>query len=159
MELTKKEKIVGIILAILLLFVTVSSTLYFLGKLKVSVLDWVSFNSCAPTSLLYLCLFIIFLIKKETSLLVITFLPTYFLGTMGMFVMPWTEANIPVHIGHIIMTLNLIWILYVTLRYANYKSLAIGLLISIIAFVPYVGYVLSYNQAHAAEIAKLFQQH
>ena len=41
----------------------------------------------------------------------------------------------------------------------NYKSLAIGLLISIIAFVPYIGYVLSYNQAHAAEIAKLFQQH
>lgn len=42
---------------------------------------------------------------------------------------------------------------------ANYKSLAIGLLISIIAFVPYIGYVFSYNQAHAAEIAKLFQQH
>ena len=74
-----------------------------------------------------------------------------------MFVLPWNSAYLIAHIGHIIMTLNLIWVVYVIVKHNEYKSLAIGLLISILFLAPYVGYVLSYNQAHAEEISKLFQ--
>lgn len=146
MILTKKEKIIGVILAGLLFLITLSSTFFFLGKLKISLVQWVAFNSCSPTSFLYLLLFLVFLVKKNASYLMITFLPIYFLGTMSMFVLPWNEANMIAHVGHIIMTLNLIWVLYVIFKHKEYKALGIGLLISMLLFVPYIAYVLSYNQ-------------
>lgn len=157
-NLKKSEKFTGIILAVLLLFVTLSSTFFFLGKLKVSILDWVAFNACAPISYLYLCLFLIFLIRKNPALLVFTFLPTFVFGTMAMFVLPWNEANLIPHIGHIIMTLNLMWVLYIVFKYKDYKHSAICFLISIIVFTPYIGYALSYNQAHAEDLVRLIQQ-
>lgn len=146
MILTKKEKIIGVILAGLLFLITLSSTFFFLGKLKISLVQWVAFNSCSPTSFLYLLLFLVFLVKKNASCLMITFLPIYFLGTMSMFVLPWNEANMIAHVGHIIMTLNLMWVLYVIFKHKEYKALGIGLLISMLLFVPYIAYVLSYNQ-------------
>jgi len=157
-NLKKSEKFTGIVLAVLLLFVTLSSTFFFLGKLKVSLIDWVAFNACAPTSYLYLCLFIIFLIRKNSAVLVFTFLPTFIFGTMAMFVLPWNEANLIPHIGHIIMTMNLIWVLYVVFKHKSYKHSAICFLISIIVFTPYIGYALSYNQTHAEDLVKLIQQ-
>lgn len=157
MKLTKIEKVSGIILALFLFLITLSSTLFFLGKLNVSLIEWISYNACSPCSFLYLLLFILFLIRKKPSYLAITFLPIYFLGTLSMFVLPWNSAYLIAHIGHIIMTLNLIWVVYVIVKHNEYKSLAIGLLISILFLAPYVGYVLSYNQAHAEEISKLFQ--
>lgn len=156
MILAKKEKIIGVILAGLLFLITLSSTFFFLGKLKISLVQWVAFNSCSPTSFLYLLLFLVFLVKKNASYLMITFLPIYFLGTMSMFVLPWNEANTIAHVGHIIMTLNLIWVLYVIFKHKEYKALGIGLLISMLLFVPYIAYVLSYNQAHAEEMLNLF---
>lgn len=158
MNLTKTEKITGIILAILLLLITLSSTFFFLGKLKVSVIDWISINACSPCNFLYILLFTTFLVKKNTSYLAIASLPTYFLGTLSMFVLPWNNANTIPHIGHIIMTFNLIWVIYVIIKHKEYKSLAVGLLISVLAFAPYIGYVLSYNQAHVEVISKLYQQ-
>lgn len=146
MILAKKEKIIGVILAGLLFLITLSSTFFFLGKLKISLVQWVAFNSCSPTSFLYLLLFLVFLVKKNASCLMITFLPIYFLGTMSMFVLPWNEANMIAHVGHIIMTLNLMWVLYVIFKHKEYKALGIGLLISMLLFVPYIAYVLSYNQ-------------
>lgn len=74
-----------------------------------------------------------------------------------MFVMPWNEGTLTAHIGHIIMTINLIWAIYVIVKYKEYKALAIGLLMSILFFAPYVAYVLSYNQTHAEEFLRLFQ--
>jgi len=158
MNLSKLEKVIGIILAVLLLVVTLSSTFFFLGTLKVSVFDWLAFNACAPTSFLYLCFFIVFLINKQAGFLVATSLPTYFLGTMSMFVLPWNDSYLVAHVGHIIMTLNLLWVFYVVLKHKSYKALAIGLLVGMLVFVPYIAYVQTYNQTHAEEISKLFQQ-
>lgn len=158
MKLNKTEKVIGIIIAVLLLFVTLSSTFFFLGKLKVSVLDWISFNACAPVSFLYLCFFIVFLINKKATGLVLTALPTYFLGTMAMFVLPWNGSYLIAHVGHIIMTMNLIWVFYVVIRHKNYKALAIELLVGMLIFVPYIAYVQTFNQAHAEEISRILQQ-
>lgn len=158
MKLSKIEKLIGIISAALLLLVTVNSTFFFLEILNVSVLDWVSFNSCAPTSFLYLCFFIMFLFNKQAGWLLVTTLPTYFLGTISMFVLPWNGNYAFAHLGHIIMTMNLIWVFYVVLKHKNYKALAFGLMVSIFISVPYIGYVQNYNQTHAKEMAKAFEQ-
>lgn len=158
MSLSKKERITGIILAVLLLIVTLNSTVFFLVNLKVSLSAWIAFNACAPTSFLYLCFFIVFLVNKKAACLVITSLPIYLLGTMSMFILPWGGSYIFAHISHIIMTLNLLWGIYVVFKNKDYKALAIGLLIGMLVFVPYITYVQVYNQTHAEEISKLFNK-
>lgn len=159
MSLSKTERVTGIIFSVLLLVVTLFSTIFFLGKLNMSLLDWVSFNSCSPTSFLYLGFFAAFMISKKESLLVVTALPIYYLGTLSMFVLPWTGTYLFAHLGHIIMTLNWVWALYVVLRHKNYKALATGLLAGLLVFAPWIACVQTYNQAHAEEIINIMQEH
>jgi hypothetical protein len=157
MNLTKTEKVVAVILAVLLFIVSLNSTIFFLLKLKVSLGQWLAFNACSPTSFIYLACFLIYLWGKRPGFLVFTALPIYYLGTMSMFVLPWSGNYLIAHIGHIIMTLNLVWACYVVLKNKEYKALGIGLLAGMIIYVPYIAYVITYNQVHAAELAKLFQ--
>lgn len=158
MNLSKIEKISGIILAALLLIVTLNSSFFFLVKLNLGFTDWIAYNSCSPVSFLYLCFFVVFLANKKAGFLVLTSLPIYFTGTMSMFVLPWSGSYLFAHAGHIIMTLNLIWVLYVVLKHKNFKALATGLLIGMLVFVPYISYVITYNQAHQEEITMLLKQ-
>lgn len=157
MNLLKSERIAGLVLASLLLLVTLGSTFYFLATLHVSVTDWLAFNACAPTSYLYLVFLTVFLYFKNPAWLVLTSLPIYYLGTLSMFVLPWNSSYLPAHVGHVIMTANLVWAIYVVFRYRAYKSLAIGLFAGMLVFAPFVAYVQLFNQLHADEIARLFQ--
>lgn len=158
MNLSKSEKIAGIVSAALLFVVTLVSTFFFLGKLKVSVVEWFAFNACAVTSYLYLGCFIAFLISKKGGLLVFTSLPLFFLGTISMFVLPWSGSYLIAHVTHIIITANILWAFYIVLKYKAYKGMAIGLLVGMLVFVPYIAYVQIFNQAHAAGLARLLQQ-
>ncbi len=158
MNLSKSEKTTGIILASLLLLITLTSTFFFLGKLKISMIEWIAFNSCSPSSFLYLIFFIIFLINKKGALLSITALPLYYLGTMSMFVLPWSGNYVVAHIGHIIMTLNIIWVFLVLLKHKEYRAMALGLLTGILLFVPFIAYVQTYNKIHEEQFTRLFMQ-
>jgi hypothetical protein len=42
---------IGVMLGILLLLVTIQSTFYFLGRLKVKMIEWIVFNACAPSNI------------------------------------------------------------------------------------------------------------
>ena len=158
MNLLKSERIAGWVLASLLLVITLSSTFFFLVKLGVGVTDWIAFNACSPVSFLYLAFFAVFLYGKNPVWLVLPSLPIYYLGTLSMFVLPWSGSYITAHVGHVIMTANLAWVFYVVFRYRAYKPLATGLFAGMLVFAPFVAYVQLYNQNHAEEIARLFQQ-
>lgn len=158
MILSKSEKIFGIISAIMLACVTLFSSLFFLGQLKVGFVNWIAFNSCAITSIIYLSFFVVFMINKKSILLVLTSLPIFYLGTMAMFVLPWSGSWLFAHVTHVIMTLNLIWVFYVVIKHKEFKALGIGLLVGMLVFVPYIIHVQTYNQEHAAELARLLQQ-
>lgn len=157
MNLLKSERIAGLVLASLLLIVTLNSTFFFLAKLQVSVTHWMAFNACSPVSFLYLAFFAVFLYFKNPAWLVLTSLPIYYLGTLSMFVLPWNASYLPAHVGHVIMTANLVWVFYVVFRHQAYKALATGLFIGMLVFAPFVAYVQLFNQLHADEIARLFQ--
>jgi len=155
MSLSKKEKTAGIVLVALLFLITLFSTHYFLGELKIGFADWIAFNACSPVSYLFILIFIVFFIRRNYSWLVLTTLPVYYLGTLSMFVLPWTGTYLFAHAGHIIMTLCMCWTLYVLLNHRQYKSLAVGLLISILLFAPYIAHVQTYNQKHAGRLTTL----
>ncbi len=153
MKLNKIETVAGIVLAVLLAIVTLMSSMFFLVTIKVGFINWISFNSCSVISILYLISLIAFFISKKSVLLVLTTLPFYFLGTMSMFFMPWDSSMFIAQIGHIIMTLNISWVLYVVIKHKEYKALAIGLLAGMLIFVPFIAHVQTYNQKHATELS------
>ena len=157
MNLTKTEKITGIALAIVLLLLTLSGSGYFFFTLKVTFVQWLAYNACSPSSLVYLGCLIIFWVTKKTVWLPLAFLPMYYFGTMGLFTFTWSGANIFAQMSHITMTLNLIWAGYVLYRIGDYKAFAQGLLWSIVLFVPYIAFVMYYCRTHAEEISQLLE--
>lgn len=157
MNLTKTEKITGIALAIVLLLLTLSGSGYFFFTLKVNFVQWLAYNACSPSSLVYLGCLIIFWVTKKTVWLPLAFLPMYYFGTMGLFTFTWSGANIFAQMSHITMTLNLIWAGYVLYRIGDYKAFARGLLWSIVLFVPYIAFVMYYCRTHAEEISQLLE--
>nr|WP_315011198.1 hypothetical protein [uncultured Capnocytophaga sp.] len=157
MNLTKTEKITGIALAIVLLLLTLSGSGYFFFTLKVTFVQWLAYNTCSPSSLVYLGCLIVFWVTKKTVWLPLAFLPMYYFGTMGLFTFTWSGANIFAQMSHITMTLNLIWAGYVLYRIGDYKAFAQGLLWSIVLFVPYIAFVMYYCRTHAEEISQLLE--
>jgi hypothetical protein len=157
MQLTKTEKTIGIVLAIALLLLTLSGSGYFFFSLKTNIVQWIAYNACSPSSLVYLVGFIVFLYNKNAIGLALAFLPMYYFGTMGLFTFTWSGANIFAQMSHITMTLNLLWAGYILYRLGNYKAFAQGLLWSIILFVPFITFVMYYCRTHADEISSLLQ--
>ena len=157
MNLTKTEKITGVALSIVLLLLTLSGSGYFFFTLKVNFVQWLAYNACSPSSLVYLSCLIVFWVTKKTVWLPLAFLPMYYFGTMGLFTFTWSGANIFAQMSHITMTLNLIWAGYVLYRIGNYKAFAQGLLWSIVLFVPYIAFVMYYCRTHAEEISQLLE--
>lgn len=157
MNLTKTEKITGIALAIVLLLLTLSGSGYFFFTLKVTFVQWLAYNACSPSSLVYLGCLIVFWVTKKTFWLPLAFLPMYYFGTMGLFTFTWSGANIFAQMSHITMTLNLIWAGYVLYRIGDYKAFAQGLLWSIVLFVPYIAFVMYYCRTHAEKISQLLE--
>ena len=157
MNFTKTEKITGIALAIVLLLLTLSGSGYFFFTLKVNFVQWLAYNACSPSSLVYLGCLIVFWVTKKTVWLPLAFLPMYYFGTMGLFTFTWSGANIFAQMSHITMTLNLIWAGYVLYRIGDYKAFAQGLLWSIVLFVPYIAFVMYYCRTHAEEISQLLE--
>ena len=157
MILTKTEKSTGIVLAILLLLLTLSGSGYFFFTLKVNFVQWLAYNACSPSSLVYLVGFIAFWLTKKSFWLPLAFVPMYYFGTMGLFTFTWSGANIFAQLSHITMTLNLLWAGYTLYRIADYKGFAQGLLWSILFFVPYIAFVMYYCRTHTQEISNLLQ--
>ena len=60
MNLTKTEKITGVALSIVLLLLTLSGSGYFFSTLKVNFVQWLAYNACSPSSLVYLSCLIVF---------------------------------------------------------------------------------------------------
>ncbi len=154
--MTKTERITSIILATLLLLTVINSTWYFLGMAKVSVLQWLVFNACAPSSIVYLLGLIAWFRTKNKMWLTIAVVPMMFFGTMGLFVFPWNSANdLLVQFSHIVMTLNIALSLWVTLKDKDYKSLANGLLISVLAGIPFIAFTQAYCRIHAEDVMRI----
>jgi hypothetical protein len=89
--------------------------------------------------------------------LAIPLLPLYYYGTMGLFVMSWNQANIFAQITHVVITLNVLWILWVLLKERQFEALGKGLLVGIIVFVPVIACIQSYTQLHMDEFMKVLQ--
>lgn len=158
MNLKNKNQLVSLILSLLLLFALINSGYFFMGMLKLSILKWLSFNACSLAIIVYLICFALFRKTRNDLWLAIPILPLYYYGTMGLFVMPWNEANIVAQITHVIISINIIWLLYQLLKEHKFEPLGKGLLIGILVFVPVFAWIQSFSQAHMSEFMEALQK-
>ena len=157
MSTEKKNQIIGYLLAILMLLALVTSSYFFLVQLRLSVGKWLAFNACSMAILTYLLCFVLFQMTKKEFLLAIPLLPLYYYGTMGLFIMPWNEANVFPQLTHIIITLNVLWVLYRLLKGNKFESVGKGILIGLLVFVPVIACIQSYTQVHMQEFLQVLQ--
>jgi hypothetical protein len=147
--------ITGIILAVLLLLATMQSTFFFLVKMKTKFVEWVVFNACAPANITFLIGFFLFLLFKDRTVLHMAILPMFFFGVLGLFVFPWKGANIIPQIGHIIMALNIGWVILVTLKTHDYKAATTGMLLGIVVFSVFIGFQQNYVATHPEDLERI----
>ncbi|WP_442591880.1 hypothetical protein ACSBL2_11690 [Pedobacter sp. AW31-3R] len=157
MELTKTDKITGLSLLILLGFAVISSSFYFLHVLKISALEWMIYNACAPSSILHIIGISLWVLKKKNTFLLIGVVPMYFFGTMGIFNFSWEGNNLFAQLSHVVMTLNLLYVIYLAVKVSDYKEFFKSLLISVICFIPYISYVQYYCRTHAEDVMRVLQ--
>lgn len=158
MSLKIKNQFIGYVLAVFILLTLLNSAYFFMLVVKLNLGEWLAFNACSLSIIVYLICFAGFQATKKASFLAIALVPLYYYGTMGLFVVPWNAANIFAQITHIIITLNVIWILFVLLRESNYEALGKGLLAGVFVFVPVFALIQSYSQIHMAEFMQTLQK-
>lgn len=158
MSLKNKNIAIGYVLAFFMLLAFLNSAYFFLSIAKFGLVEWLAFNACSISIIVYLICFICFQITKKDFFLAIALVPLYYYGTMGLFVMPWNVTNIFSQITHIIITINVIWILFVLLKEFKFEALGKGLIIGVILFVPLFAMIQSYSQLHMAEFMQLLQK-
>jgi len=153
-----KNQIIAYLLSSLMLLALLNSAYFFLSIVKLGVGEWLAFNACSPSIMAYLFCFACFQITKKDFFLAIPLVPLYYYGTMGLFITPWNADNLFAQITHIIITINVIWTLYVLLKESNYESLGKGLLIGLLVFVPVFAVIQTYSQIHTAEFMQMLQK-
>lgn len=158
MSLKIKNQFIGYVLAVFMLLTLLNSAYFFMLVVKLNIGEWLTFNACSLSIIAYLICFAGFQVTKRVSFLAIALVPLYYYGTMGLFVVPWNAANIFAQITHTIITLNVIWILFVLLRESNYEALGKGLLAGVFVFVPVFALIQSYSQLHMAEFIQTIQK-
>ena len=149
--------IVGILLALLLFLVTIQSTFFFLRVLKTGLIKWIFFNACALSNITFLIGFSLFLLFNDRTVLHMAILPMFFFGVLGLVIFPWNGMNIIPQIGHLIMTLNIMWIVLVTFKTGDFKVATTGLLLGIVVFSPFIGFQQHYTSSHPEDFKRIMQ--
>ena len=148
-------KTIGIILASLLLLATLNSTYFFLGLRKVSIVEWIVFNACAPSSITYLIGFILYLVRKDRMVLHVSILPMFFFGGLGLIIFPWNSYNIMAQISHILMTMSIGWVIITTIKTRDFQPAAIGMLLGIFIFSSFIGFQQNYVATHQEDLKNI----
>lgn len=141
----------GIAVAVLNLLAVLNAANYFLFQAKFPVFAWLMFNACAPSVMLYLAGF--FTKRYEIMTASIPFLS--FFGIGGLFVFGWTGFAIISQVGHILMTLAVIYIIATVIIEKNWKLPLAGFIIGLIVFLAILPIQQKYVKSHPEYLKKL----
>lgn len=113
--MSKQEKVLGYSLSIAMLLLAMWGYFVFTVFLKASFIQWIMYNVCAPTQIIFFILFM--LSTKRIQFLkyfLILVIPLTVFGTMGLFIFPWSgQGAITTQISHILMTISAGWAIYI----------------------------------------------
>ncbi len=151
MKYQPKFKKTGWAIAILNILMIMQSTFYFLAVAKFPVEGWLFFNACAPSIMIYLAGF--FLKRVSVMAAALPFLS--FFGVGGLFVFGWDGTSIYAQMGHICMSLAILYIAAEIYFSRLYKNFGLGLAAGLAAFTVIFPIQQSYVASHPGLQKKL----
>jgi hypothetical protein len=108
------------------------STFAFLGLLRSGVVGWVMLNTCAPS----IYLFAVGFLSRSPTVMVAASVLMFRYGTGGLFAFGWGAYNIIAQIGHILMTLAVIYVIVHVVRSKNWWALGWGMALGLAVLIP-----------------------
>lgn len=144
-------KKLGIFLAVSNLLLSLNSMFFFLGMAKTNFVEWIFFNACAPSVFLYL----IGYFSKNKIVQACSIPALAFFGTGGMFVFGWSGGALIAQVGHIFMTLAVIWLIYGIFKDKSFKEATIGLIIASFLVNFFITAVQQYARVHWDRIEEI----
>ncbi len=144
---------VGWIVITLNTLAALNSTYFFIGRMKVGVIGWIMMNSCAPS----IAVFVIGFLLGSPLIMVSGSLMMFRYGTLGMFTFSWDGFNIIAQIGHILMTLGVIYTLADVVTNHRWQALILGGLLGAAILIPLGIWQSAWFKAHPGLIDDLFQ--
>lgn len=147
-----KRDVAGWILAVLNALMALNSTFVFLFFLEVGVAGWLMMNSCAPSIALFLLGFLL----ASPVVMVAGALLMFRYGTLGLFVFSWQGTNLIAQIGHLLMTLAVIYVMVDIVRHKRWKRLVLGLALGAAILIPFMIVQDMWLNAHPDLVEMLF---
>ena len=119
-------KRLGIVIATLNLLAALNSTYFFLVMAKASFIEWIFFNACAPSVILFL----IGYLTKNKIVQAMAIPALSFFGVGGLFVFGWQGSDLFAQVGHVFMTSATLWLIYGIFKDKSFKEAAIGFILA-----------------------------
>jgi hypothetical protein len=132
MEVYKSHRFIrdgfGWAIVILNLLMAANSTFYFTGVLGAGWRGWLAMNSCAPS----IFIFSIGFLLRQKSVMAVGSGLMFRYGTLGLFVFGWEGMNLIPQVGHILMTIGVIYFIMKMLRIGAGGELIVAVLTALI---------------------------
>jgi hypothetical protein len=147
-----KRNLAGWVLVVLNTLMAINSANFFLGTLKTDMIGWLMMNTCAPS----IALFVIGFLLGSPVVMVAASAMMFRYGTLGLFVFRWDGFNIIAQVGHILMTLAVIYVMVDVARNKRWKVLGLGLLLGMAILFPLETVQTKWIIANSEMAQKLF---
>ena len=147
-----KRSGVGWALSVLNLLAALNSTFFFLVMMRSGVVDWLMMNTCAPSSALFMAGFLLGspVVMVAGSVLMFRY------GTLGLFAFGWDGYNIIAQVGHVLMTLAVIYVVVAVVRGRRWRELVLGIALGLAILVPLMTVQTQWCNAHPEALEMLF---
>jgi hypothetical protein len=147
-----KRDAVGWVLVVLSALSALNGAFVFLGVLKTGIVGWLMLNTCAPS----IALFVIGFALGNPVVMVAGSVLMFRYGTGGLFVFGWSGYDIPGQIGHILMTLSVIYTTVHMVRGRRWRALGLGVLLGLAILIPLMIVQTGWLNAHPEMMEMLF---
>ncbi|MBN1220954.1 MAG: hypothetical protein JXM69_18675 [Anaerolineae bacterium] len=147
-----KRDVIGWVLVVFNVLLAFNSTFVFLTVLNTGLVGWLMLNTCAPSIFLFAAGFLLGSPVVMMAAAVIMF--RY--GTLGLFVFSWDGYNLIAQVGHILMTLAVIYLMVYLVRQRRWKTLLLGLALGLVCLIPLMMIQEAWLNAHPGIVEQLF---
>jgi hypothetical protein len=151
-EVGFKHDVAGWVLVVLNTLAALNAGSFFLGMLKASFGEWMMMNTCTSSIAVFVAGFLL----GSPLVMVAGSVMMLYYGTGGLFVFGWNSYNIIPQIGHILMTLAVIYTAIRVVRGRRWRALGLGVLLGLAALISLIIVQTGWFNAHPEMAEMLF---
>jgi hypothetical protein len=109
------------------------STFVFLSFLRLGPVEWVMINTCAPSIFIFAIAFLL----KSPPLMVAASVWMLRFGFGGLFAFDWEGVNLVAQVGHLLMTVGVVYTAWRVIGEQRWRALAWGVALGLVTLIPF----------------------